>query len=184
MANKDPERRAATRRRIVDAFWNLYEDTPIERIGVAQVASAAGVHRSTFYEYFRDVYDVRDSIEGEVLAYMGEKARSIVAAGGSGNLEECVREMLEEKGRFLAVLYVSGASPSFARRAKAQLTSVIASSEGYAGISRYEAEFVASGLIGAYVLWFERGQDVPVEQVVSELGRMALRCLAEPPSPD
>ena len=50
MANKDPERRAATRRRIMDACWEVYAADPARAVTVSAVVEAAGVHRSTFYD--------------------------------------------------------------------------------------------------------------------------------------
>ena len=50
--NKQPEVRARTRERIVEAFFSLYEGRALREVTVGEVAAAAHVNRSTFYEYF------------------------------------------------------------------------------------------------------------------------------------
>ena len=67
MARPDPARRAATRRRIIDAFWGLLEQMPLERITVRAVADAAGCNRSTFYQYFESIPDLLAQAEDDLI---------------------------------------------------------------------------------------------------------------------
>ena len=45
----------------------MYKEKPIDKISVAQVSDAAGVHRSTFYFHYKDSYEIREEIESELL---------------------------------------------------------------------------------------------------------------------
>lgn len=47
-----------TRENIIIAFWNLYEYKPINKITVKELMNKAGYHRSVFYLYFKDIYDL------------------------------------------------------------------------------------------------------------------------------
>ena len=67
--HKQPEVTAATRARLMDAFWALYRERPMEKITVSSIVKLAGVHRSTFYEYFQDVYDVLEHYDEPKPAY-------------------------------------------------------------------------------------------------------------------
>ena len=60
---KHQEMREATSRAIMDAFWSLYRDLPIEKITVKAICEKAGCNRSTFYEYYTDSYSVLEAIE-------------------------------------------------------------------------------------------------------------------------
>ena len=64
---KQPEVTDATRKAIVDAFWAIYQTTPIDKISTKRVADAAHVHRSTFYRYFSDIYEVLNELERKVM---------------------------------------------------------------------------------------------------------------------
>lgn len=46
------------RENIIIAFWNLYEYKPINKITVTELMNKAGYHRSVFYSYFKDIYDL------------------------------------------------------------------------------------------------------------------------------
>lgn len=56
--HKQPDVTAATRKKIMDSFWDIYITTPIDKITISAITKSAGVHRSTFYEYFKDIYDL------------------------------------------------------------------------------------------------------------------------------
>lgn len=56
-----------TRQNIKEAFWRLYKKDRIEKITIADICSVAGYNRSTFYHYFRDIHDVLDAVERELI---------------------------------------------------------------------------------------------------------------------
>ena len=55
----------ATRQALMDAFWTLYKKKRIEKITVKNITDAAGYNRSTFYQYFLDVYDILAQLEDD-----------------------------------------------------------------------------------------------------------------------
>ena len=71
---KQPQVTEQTRANLTQAFWELYRDRPIEKITVREIAERAGYNRATFYLYFRDVYDLFDQLESEIL----EQVRMLV----------------------------------------------------------------------------------------------------------
>ena len=56
-----------TKENIKSAFWNLYKEKQIGKITVSELCKIAGYHRSTFYEYYQDIYDVLEEIESELI---------------------------------------------------------------------------------------------------------------------
>lgn len=64
---KQPEVTDATRKEIVDAFWTVYQNTPIDRIPIKRITDTAHIHRSTFYRYFSDIYQVLNELERMVM---------------------------------------------------------------------------------------------------------------------
>lgn len=70
---KQPEITECTRQNLVNAFCDLYKQKPIEKISISEITSSAGYHRSTFYQYFIDIYDVLEYIENNVLSYIKTK---------------------------------------------------------------------------------------------------------------
>lgn len=50
--------KSLTRENLIEAFWELYKDKPIEKITVKEITNRAGYNRGTFYAYFKDTYEV------------------------------------------------------------------------------------------------------------------------------
>jgi AcrR family transcriptional regulator len=61
-------KRAATRKRLIEAFFSLYAQKDIRYITVGELVGRAGCNRSTFYDHFHDVYEVLEEAEDEMLA--------------------------------------------------------------------------------------------------------------------
>lgn len=60
-------RSTKSRRKISDAFLLLRSSKEIEKITVTEICSAAGINKSTFYFHYRDIYDLSDKIETELV---------------------------------------------------------------------------------------------------------------------
>ena len=67
MARKQPQVTEQTKANLTSAFWSLYEEKPIEKITVREIAERAGYNRATFYLYYRDVYDLFEQLEDEIM---------------------------------------------------------------------------------------------------------------------
>ena len=52
-----------TEQLIYDSFYKLRKNNPINKIKVTDVCDSANINRSTFYEYFDDVYDLTIKLE-------------------------------------------------------------------------------------------------------------------------
>ncbi|MBQ9044105.1 MAG: TetR/AcrR family transcriptional regulator [Eggerthellaceae bacterium] len=161
MANKDPERRAQTRKRIMDAYWDLYASDPPRNVTVSAVIAKAGVHRSTFYEYFADADAVLVAIEDELAALFEAEAIGALS-GGNADPAAIVQRVYVKHGDMLSVLLGDAGDQRFARRVKEALKPAAMQELDLAGspFSPYLFEFAATGLLAAASLWYERGCDL------------------------
>ncbi|MGO4374933.1 TetR/AcrR family transcriptional regulator, partial [Paenibacillus sp. MCAF20] len=64
---KQPQITEKTRQKFVEVFCELYSQKPIEKISVQEIANKSGFNRSTFYQYFTDIYELLDSVENDLL---------------------------------------------------------------------------------------------------------------------
>ena len=161
MANKDPERKAATRKRIMDACWKVYAANPGNAVTVSAIIKAAGVHRSTFYEYFDDAASVMEGIEDELAAAFGTEAERAFASGGA-DPAGIVQRVYVAHGERLSLLLGSAGDTGFARKLKDALRPVAERGLGLGegAFDPYLFEFAASGILAAATLWYERGRDL------------------------
>ena len=65
--NKRPKQTAATRAKIMAAYMEIAKEKGTQNTTVRNVTQKAGINRSTFYEYFIDVYDLLDQYENTLL---------------------------------------------------------------------------------------------------------------------
>lgn len=119
---KQPEITDATRNAFIDAFCKLYKKTPIEKISIGQVTNAAGYNRTTFYHYFKDIYDLLTYIEDNVILHVKE---NILANIRSGNLEQkfilSFTKMYEGREQYVKALLGNPNSARFIERLKMEM---------------------------------------------------------------
>lgn len=60
-------REKKTRRSIVNAFLQLRKGKPLERITVKELAQLAEISKATFYLHYRDIFDLSDTLQEEVI---------------------------------------------------------------------------------------------------------------------
>lgn len=111
-----------TKRRIVEAFWELYKTTNIEKITVKNIADACGIYRTTFYLHFTDVYAILEKIEKDLmedlLKYMLEDMQN------EAEREAVIKEMytsFQGNAEYLHILLDGRRDPEFSRIYKKEL---------------------------------------------------------------
>ena len=57
-----------TKRAITNTFLELRSKKPLERITIRELCEKAMINKSTFYSHYRDIYDLSDALETEVVA--------------------------------------------------------------------------------------------------------------------
>lgn len=110
---KQPERTAKTRQKLVDAFWKLYCEKPIEKITIKDITTEAGYYRSTFYEYFADVYMILDEIEAELIADYQDMIDRLLTVNDLSAAQTLIVSFYETHGEYVAVLLGSDGDQKF-----------------------------------------------------------------------
>ena len=55
---KQPQITEQTRKTLIKAFLQLNKKTEIQKITINRICKTANFNRSTFYQYFSDIYDL------------------------------------------------------------------------------------------------------------------------------
>ena len=175
---KHKEMREFTTRAIMDAFWLLYREKPMDKITVKAICEKAGCNRSTFYEYFTDSYSVLEAIEDELLDYARRKLTQELPASLARSFPEIrldaetlapVSALYTEKGEYFSVLTGEKGDPSFQykykRAVKALLLEMLDDPAKKFDLSAsIVAEYTASAMIGAFNCWYPHRDEYPVEK--------------------
>lgn len=140
------------RERLVEAFWQLLEESSVADISVGAVTRAAGCNRGTFYYHFADIEELQKTAIGQMFledgvlvcgiwrASLGRDVDGLLAGDGS----ECLHR--------LVLALKSGAAPlvnTMAREMALERWTEAACPEGgeLAPDARFAIQFMLSGVL-------------------------------------
>jgi AcrR family transcriptional regulator len=177
---KQPELTAQTRENLLQAFWSLYRQKRIEQITVTEITDQAGYHRSTFYEYFVDIYDVLNQLEESLLEYMRGRLLIGLEGGLNENFIQNVADVYESKGDYLGILFGENGDPQFSKKLKTIMRSAVTNSFGLPENDIHAAylfEFGMSAIIGTITHWYQNNKDLPSQEMARLLRSLLVRGL-------
>ena len=151
-----------TRKAIMQTFLHILKNKPLDRITVKDICEQCEINRNTFYYYFKDIYDVLETIfEDEVRLVMDEAKEGVTfhdayaraAALILDNREAIKHIYASENGRVLRT-YLDAVVTQVVRRF------VLEKAEGYS-LSESDIAFItafySNGIVGSTIKWIERG---------------------------
>lgn len=159
---KQPEITKKTRQSLIDVFCELYCQKPIEKITVQEIANKSGYNRSTFYQYFTDVYNLLSFVENDILDYIREKMKNKEQADTWDILL-----LFEEKGACLNALLGDYGNIRFIEKLKGEFFS---DTQRYCfpkdnAAAPYLLEFQVSTAFSLLRLWQRRQKDMPPDEL-------------------
>jgi len=168
---KQPEITDATRNAFIDAFCKLYKKTPIEKISIGQVTDAAGYNRTTFYHYFKDIYDLLTYIEDYVILHVKE---NVLANIRGGNLEKefvlSFTKMYEGREQYVKALLANPNGARFIERLKVEmfnaLIDVFSLSKDDVTVT-YILDFYLSAVLSVLSRWIRNQGDIPQAELAA-----------------
>jgi AcrR family transcriptional regulator len=163
---KQPEITERTRQSFIDVFCELYTQKPIEKISIQEISNKSGHNRSTFYQYFTDIYELLAYIENDVLYYLQNVFQSKKCTTEPSDVQSIVR-LFEEKGKYLEALLGDYGSIRFLERLKNEIhtDNLNLNFAKDNPILPYIIEFHISIPISLFRLWQRRQKDLPVEEL-------------------
>ncbi|NOU68734.1 TetR family transcriptional regulator [Paenibacillus sp. LMG 31461] len=165
--NKQPEITDKTRQTFINVFCDLYSQKPIEKISIQEIANQSGYNRSTFYQYFTDIYELLDCVEKGVLKSINEEmAGREFSTHTFQDALQCL-ENAEEISVLKALLGDYG-SVHFVERLKREIPfeRLIVDFPTNDVLAPYIIEFYISTLISMFRLWIRNGKDLSSEELV------------------
>jgi len=164
--NKRIEIKSQTKQNLIDAFWALYCEIKIEKITVKDITNRAGYNRGTFYEYFKDVYDVLEYIENSLIPTLSELPPISIGLEIRGMPMNAFFELYEKNNKYYAVLLGDGGDPAFASKLKNSIKPMIMKELAKEPVADqteldYILEYTLSAMIGIMSYWFRQPDKLP-----------------------
>ena len=176
---KRPHITENTRKNLMDSFWKLYQTKPAEKISVREITEIAGYNRGTFYLYFKDIYEVLEQIENDILDTIeSESAKysavfctkeaaidvSAVTAAAIDVFKKCRYEPF--------VLLSDRGDPRFEKSIKEKMYGHIRNVverfvDADVITKEYVIHFMISGILGIIKKWYSDDMVIPMEDHVA-----------------
>lgn len=160
-----------TKQDLIDAFWSLYCEKRIEKITIKELTLKAGYNRSTFYEYFIDIYDVLNYIENSIIPNIDELPPISIL---NKNIEMPINVMLKlynENEKYYSVLLSDNGDPSFASKLKNSIKPLLKEALiTKVNINEIEfdfmLEYILSSMISIMSYWYKTDKILSSERLV------------------
>ena len=182
---KNPQDRRARRTaaQIRETMLTFMETRPIHQISVSDICKTCQINRATFYDHYRDVFDLVQDMENQVLGAVQDVMETASPEGTSP--EEVSRlffAFLEQHRRILYLLLTSERSREFSIRLDSLLTPFFEKKirqsyripAGMEGELRSTMAFVSSGYYRFFMLALTEGH---VEESAALCARLSDACL-------
>lgn len=159
-----------TKKLLFNSLTKLMLQKKINKISVTELTELADVNRSTFYLYYKDIYDMIDKIETEMFNELSAQLKKLYMPESTyENILSFfiyVFEFIRENSDFCKVLLGREGDSTFLNKFK---EAIIDSQPPVATIngigSRYYMPFFISGCIGAIQQWLEDDMKVPPKEI-------------------
>lgn len=162
-----------TRMLIRRQFTELLAAKPIQSITVRELCERTGINRSTFYNHYRDVYDLLEKIEEEMLSELADRLKALAGENGLmsfGFFEGIFRFLRQNMDICAVVLGDNGDKRFLARMLELGRKSCVqAYSFAFPSADRETIEdfyaFVSNGCIGLITRWIRQGMKKSPEEM-------------------
>jgi len=160
-----------TRDNLIQAFWTLFKYKRIDQIHIKEITDAAGYNRSTFYQYFTDIYDMVNLIEEDLLAYVRDYAAQNLHNPAKETIVQNFTDLYLTKGEQFTILLSSQGDPSFLDKLKTTLTPVFLQTFHLPQTEQaiYAIDFVISGILSVLLRWANSNCSISSEALVDLL---------------
>lgn len=165
-----------TERAIKQAFMELREQSPLEKIRVKDLCARARINKSTFYAHYQDIYALSTALEEELIRAILASLPQLKAGDLSERTEWLTQELFRafvQNWQAVSVLFSGARQGLFINRIEAALREhLMAVEPGF-------AEDPARGIIlsfcvqGCYYAFANNSGQVDEQRLVALLGSIA-----------
>lgn len=155
-----------------DAFWQLYSEKDINKIRIVEITDLAGYNRGVFYSYYKNIYEMFDAIEREIMLEIKEISHLIQSfiMDETYNQDKLavIINNYKKNEKYLKVLFTKSDNPRFMMRIKKMLKDNLVKEAKKAGSTKenieYYIEYYVSGMLNLLIYWFVNGNKLAVDE--------------------
>lgn len=186
MSEKKVDRRVLrTRRMLRNGLAQLMREKRAQDITVRELAERCDITRGTFYIHYRNVFDMVDHIEDELI----DEFRRVIVSFSPREMLDPSQQLLVQLFRLMRdnmdiVSVLVGPNGDlkfinrFKRMVKEQYLTALKEAEctGKERCFDFFASFVVSGFVGLFEVWFAHGMTETPEEVAGLAWKVVMPC--------
>ena len=170
MEEREDKRIRRTKKLLRQALTRLMQQKDFQSITVTDVVREADINRGTFYAHYRDVYDLREKIESEMIADFRGMIDDIHLNGGGSLHPVLMRavDYLEENREIVTTLLRVSGAEGFSKKLIHVIEECRMESVPCRGVEDvYVARFIATGVVGMFERWVAESQPLPKNELIA-----------------
>lgn len=161
-----------TKQDLIDAFWYFYCKKRIEKITIKEITLKAGYNRSTFYEYFIDIYDVLEQIESSLIPNINELPPTTILNKNFEIPIDVFLKLYEKNEKYYSVLLGDNGDPAFSSKLKNSIKPMLKETL-VTKVKLNDVEFdfileyILSSMISVMSYWLKNNKILSAEKLIS-----------------
>ena len=169
----EDRRKRRTKKAMTDALAGLLLEKPLSNISVREISEIADINRGTFYLHYRDVYDMSEQLQNEIIEKFNEIVENYEPKKQTDELFPMLVELfnlLADNSELAKVLISKNGDAAFVDKLKNILREkCFINAQKVLGIKNNEEfnyfyHYIVSGCIGICSAWLDEGmKETPVE---------------------
>jgi len=172
--NTDDRRVRRTKKLLKDSLASLLMEKDINDITVKEIVDLADINRGTFYLHYKDIYDMLNQIENDMICDLEEIANKFPGAVLKGAPKPYIEEIFQyvkENQEFCRMLLGSHGDMAFVEKLKEMVEDkcfrsiMEACPENELQSYEFFASFTVSGCIGLLQNWMEQGMKITPDKL-------------------
>ncbi|WP_238902798.1 TetR/AcrR family transcriptional regulator [Clostridium sp. YIM B02506] len=173
----EDRRSIKTKRAIRNAFLELLKEKSINRISVVEISKLADLGRGTFYLHYKDVYELMEHLENELIHNLEILYDTSYPCGNSSNMLKftgTVTDYMEENRESFLILTRIENGGRILEKIKYFFNQKLISSEvdTITELDKAEVLFIVSGAFGVLEAWLKEGMKMPSKSVSEMLNHV------------
>ncbi len=170
-----------------NTFLELLEKDPIEKISVTKLCKIVQINRSTFYQYYCDIYAVLEDIQKDFLQQIDQLSEYIIKLElNPEEVIQTIQKYIYEHKNVLYLLMIQYEYPEFEREIHEKILrlfriKVLQSYELPSNVTPEELEntllFLTAGFYTVYKRWIQENHSDDEKIVPTQIAGMSQMCL-------
>ena len=152
--------RVNTKKKITEAFWELYKQKSIEKITIKEITLLSQIHRATFYLHYQDIYMVLEEIEKHLIHQLSSLDSNVYRNSWDdmNNYARKVSEIFKRDQEYIHYLIIENREPKFASNYKERLKQMLPEifiSEGCSKKAYYAFDIQCAIIVEMFLRWMD-----------------------------